>query len=53
MAIRTSIVISIDIWYYELEGRFRETLIIALAKLESLRYLILDVRARKDPEEYI
>lgn len=42
-----------DIWCQGLENRFREAPTVALSKLENLRYSVADVRARKDPEEYI
>ena len=44
---------NINNWCTELENRFRQAPGMALAKLESLRYTISDVRARKDPEEYV
>lgn len=43
----------IKLWYTELENRFRESPSVAFSRLESLRYTISDVRARKDPEDYV
>ena len=50
---RAGLQTSTDLWCAELEARFREAPGIALAKLERLAYTIADVRARKDPEDYI
>ena len=40
-------------WCDALETRFRESPGVSLARLETIKYTIRDVRARKDPEEYI
>ena len=50
---RAGLQTNIELWCKELENRFREAPGIALAKLERLTYTVADVRARKDPEDYI
>ena len=50
---RAGLKTNLELWCKELEKRFREAPGVALSKLESLRYTIADVRARRDPEDYI
>lgn len=50
---RAGLQTGVELWCKELEARFREAPGVALSKLEALRYTVQDVRARKDPEEYV
>ena len=43
---------SINLWCTELVTRFREAPNVALSRLEASYYTILDVRAKRDPEDY-
>ncbi|KAI1000086.1 hypothetical protein K3495_g8113 [Podosphaera aphanis] len=50
---RAGLKTNLDYWCTELEHRFKESPIVALRKLENLRYSIRDVRAKKDLEDYV
>ncbi|KAL8716211.1 MAG: hypothetical protein Q9220_000116 [cf. Caloplaca sp. 1 TL-2023] len=50
---RAGLQTNVEPWCSELEARFREPPNVALARLESLRFTVADVRARRDPEEYV
>ncbi|KAI4221405.1 MAG: hypothetical protein L6R40_008635, partial [Gallowayella cf. fulva] len=43
----------VDNWCNHLEERFRDSPSRSLALLESIRYTVRDVRARKDPADYV
>ena len=42
----------IDLWCTELVTRFRETPGVVFSRLEASYYIISDVRAKRDPEDY-
>ena len=43
---------NINLWCTELVTRFREAPDVALSRLEAFHYIISDVRAKRDPEDY-
>ncbi|RKF53462.1 hypothetical protein OnM2_105004c [Erysiphe neolycopersici] len=50
---RAGLKASIENWCEELETRFQMSPGIALERLERLKYTIVDVKQRKDPEEFM